>query len=149
MPLLMSRDHSTFLIHVPAILRSRMMIEEAHQGTVSHQRHNAVCLINGEFQSADPAQHNDESAAQQAHSNALEFCRPFVNTPYHGVRRGVCANDSADLDRHNSSPLIADRLRRRKAFWLNDPSMAKTACEQATANHVPLGPGTEKHMTYQ
>src|SRR5713101_8072278 len=126
MPLLMSRDYFTFLIHVLAIFWSRMMIEEAHQRTVSHQRHNAVCLIIGEFQPADPAQHNDESEAQQAHSNAVEFCRPLVNSPYHGLRRGVCANGSADLDRHNSSPLLGDRLIRRKAFWLNDPSIAKT-----------------------
>src|SRR5216684_9128077 len=126
MPLLMSRDYFTFLIHVLAIFRSRMMIEEAHQRTVSHQGHNAVCLIIGEFQSADPAQDNDESEAQQAHSNAVEFCRPLGNTPCPGVGRGACANDSADLDRHNSSPLLGDRLSQRKAFWLNDPSMAKT-----------------------
>src|ERR1700692_4066351 len=112
----MSRDYFTFLVHVLAIVRSWMMIEKAHQRTVSHQRHNAVCLIVGEFQPADPAQHNDESQAEQAHANAVEFCRLLVNTPPHGLRRGIRANGSADLSRHNSSPVLGDRLSRREAF---------------------------------
>src|ERR1700757_3468549 len=80
----MSRDHFTFFVRVLAIFRSWIMIEKAHQRTVSHQRHNPICLIVGEFQPADPAQHNDKSQAQQAHADAVEFCRPLVNELHHG-----------------------------------------------------------------
>src|SRR5258707_10078674 len=117
----MSRDYFTFLVHVLAIFRRRIMIEKAHQRTVSHQRHNAICLILTEFHPADPQQHDDQSEAQQAHANAVELCRPLVNTPYHGLRPGICANGSADLRRHNSPPLLGDPLSRREAFLLNYP----------------------------
>src|ERR1700687_738642 len=116
MPPLMSGDYFTFLVHVLAILRSRIMIKQAHERTVSHQRYNAVCLIVREFHPADPEQDDDQSQAQQAHANTLEFCRMLVNTPYHRLRRGICANGSADLCRHNGSPFLSDRLSRREAF---------------------------------
>src|SRR3981189_835890 len=110
MPPLMSGDYFTFLVHVLAILRSRMMIEKAHERTVSHERNNAVCLIVGKFQPADPEQHDDQSQAQQAHANAVEFCRLLVNMPYRRLRSGIRANGSADLCRHNGCPFLGDRL---------------------------------------
>src|SRR5258708_35612819 len=90
----MSRDHFTFLVHVLAIFRSRIMIETAQQRAVSHQRHKAVCLIVAEFQPSDPAERDDQSQAQQAHADTVESCRPLVNTPYHGLRCGMSANGS-------------------------------------------------------
>src|ERR1700757_4143494 len=113
MPLLVRRDDFTFLVCVLAIVPRQIMIEKAHQGAVRHQRHNALSLIVGELQSADPAQDDDESQAKQAHPSAVKLCRRLINTPYHGLLPRICANGSADMRRHSSSPQPKPRLWRR------------------------------------
>lgn len=55
-PLMMSRNDFTFLVHIVAILRRRMVIKEAHERAVGHQRHDAVDLVVGEFQATNPEQ---------------------------------------------------------------------------------------------
>src|SRR5579864_3284724 len=112
MPLPMRRNYLTFLVHVLAVVWSRIMIEKAHQRTVSHQRHNALCLIVREFQPADPEQHNDEAEAQQAHAKAVEFCRLLVNALQSATPARICANGNCGLCRHYGSPLLGDRLSR-------------------------------------
>jgi hypothetical protein len=81
-PLLIRGNHLTFLVHVLAVFRCRMMIEKAHEGAIRHKRDNAVRFVAGELQATNPDEYDDQSQSQHSHAKAVNTSGSCVKASY-------------------------------------------------------------------
>src|SRR5207245_3356320 len=77
-----------------AVVRCGTRIEKDDEAAVSHERHDAVCLVASEFQAADPDEDDNQSQPQHAHAEAVEPRSFDVEAPDWGNarRRVSCAS---------------------------------------------------------
>jgi hypothetical protein len=72
-------------------------VEEAHERAVRNERHDALCLIFENLQTADPEKDDDETDAGHDNAGAVRPCRDFEDACNHagrGFESGLSVGDS-------------------------------------------------------